>query len=84
LLADEARQWLRDALELVAPRHRWIERLRSSIAARDTARASCPKGPRLSPRTARRAIATRTLRRGPRSRGWSLSGRTSERREMNA
>jgi hypothetical protein len=30
LLSDGAREWLRNSLELVAPRHRWIESLKSS------------------------------------------------------
>jgi hypothetical protein len=30
LLSDDARQWLRNALELVAPHHHWVESLRSS------------------------------------------------------
>lgn len=45
LLSDDACQWLRNALELVAPRHRWLESLRSSDCGARHSEASCPKGP---------------------------------------
>jgi hypothetical protein len=48
LLADEARQWLRDALELVAPGHRWIERLRSSDCSARHGESLMPEGPAAS------------------------------------
>ncbi len=48
LLSDEARQWLRNALALVAPRHRWIESLRSSDCGARHRESIVPEGPTAS------------------------------------
>jgi hypothetical protein len=43
-LSDDARQWLRNALELVAPRHRWVESLRSADCGARRSESMVPGG----------------------------------------